>query len=244
MNQPPVNSSIMGQQRQQGVVLLIALIALVALTLTGLSLVRSITATTAIAGNLTFRQGTLHGSDGAVKAAISKIMGDLSYKATSTSDPTHYHDAGNYYFSVAGPTEYTTAHPAACGVNELACTKRNGIPNRLMMQNTGGGRCGNASDATSFNTNYALTNFDAVTGSCTIIVVERLCTVDGAPDTSKCVQLSSAAGQNKDGYDQSHGGDSRESDLLPSATQTALRVTIRVDGARGTTTYVQSIMAI
>jgi Tfp pilus assembly protein PilX len=58
---------------QKGVVLFIALIVLVAMTLAGIALVRSVDTSNVIAGNLAFKQGTLHAADLGVEAAVTAL---------------------------------------------------------------------------------------------------------------------------------------------------------------------------
>jgi type IV pilus assembly protein PilX len=56
---------------QRGTVLLLALILLVALSLAGIALVRSVSTSNMIAGNLAFQQGTTHSADAGVETAIT-----------------------------------------------------------------------------------------------------------------------------------------------------------------------------
>lgn len=58
-------------RRQRGVVLMMALIALVAMTLAGIAMVRSVDTSTAIAGNLAFKQSATISGDAGVEAAIA-----------------------------------------------------------------------------------------------------------------------------------------------------------------------------
>ncbi len=57
--------------RQRGVVLIVALIVLVAMTLAGIALMRSVSTTGVIAGNLAFQQAATHSADVGVEAAIA-----------------------------------------------------------------------------------------------------------------------------------------------------------------------------
>jgi Tfp pilus assembly protein PilX len=57
-------------KRQEGIVLVIALIMLVAMTLGGLAMMRSVTTSAAIAGNLAFQQSTTNSADIGMEAAI------------------------------------------------------------------------------------------------------------------------------------------------------------------------------
>lgn len=61
-------------RRQRGVVLLITLIVLVAMMLAGIGMMRSIDTTTMIAGNVAFREATLHAGDSGMNAAFGKLL--------------------------------------------------------------------------------------------------------------------------------------------------------------------------
>jgi Tfp pilus assembly protein PilX len=58
---------------QRGASLVIAIIALLTMTFAGLALIRSVDTGTVIAGNLAFRQGSLHASDVGVEAAMTTL---------------------------------------------------------------------------------------------------------------------------------------------------------------------------
>jgi Tfp pilus assembly protein PilX len=72
--------------RQQGIVLIIALIVMVALSLAGVALVRSVETTTAVVGNLSFRQAALLPANLAVEQATSALFAD---EATSVTPAIH-----------------------------------------------------------------------------------------------------------------------------------------------------------
>lgn len=66
------------RRAQRGVVLFIALIMLVAMSLAGIALIRGVDTGTVIAGNLAFRQNTVHVADLGVEAARSWLMAQVS----------------------------------------------------------------------------------------------------------------------------------------------------------------------
>lgn len=232
-------------QRQRGVVLLIALIALVALTMTGLALVRSVNSTNEIAGNIVFRQSSLSNSDRAINVAVDKVLTDLVAAGSTAGSLKNWTDYGNYYSATMFPREYSAAHTGACATTSDAnCLKLSGIPNRLTPNYTNG-RCTSASDATSINgmASSGIASYDSASGNCTIMTIERMCTATGAPSAANCVQLSNASSDPKL-YDQSHGGENKEGQISPPPVAVAVRVTVRIDGPRGTTSYVQAVLAM
>lgn len=103
----------MGQlrTRQQGVVLFIALIVLVALTMAGIALVRSVDTSNVIAGNLAFKQGTLHVADVGVEAAVIAlpiiIAGSLETDQTPVATSTN----PNYWYYASRREEDATGTP-------------------------------------------------------------------------------------------------------------------------------------
>lgn len=58
-------------RQQNGIVLFITLIVLVAMTLAGIAMVRSVSTTTIIAGNLAFQQGATHAGDTGIESAVA-----------------------------------------------------------------------------------------------------------------------------------------------------------------------------
>jgi len=72
------------RSRQHGVVMLVALIVLVLMTLAGIALMRSVSTSGVIAGNLAFQQSATHSSDVGVATAVSFLQG-ASATALQTS---------------------------------------------------------------------------------------------------------------------------------------------------------------
>jgi Tfp pilus assembly protein PilX len=68
---------------QRGSVLLIALILLVALSLAGIALIRSVSTSNIIAGNLAFQQGATHSADVGIETAVAFL--EASSAGTSTT---------------------------------------------------------------------------------------------------------------------------------------------------------------
>jgi type IV pilus assembly protein PilX len=95
-------------RQQRGVVLVIALIVLVAMSMAGIALVRSVDTTTLIAGNLAFKQATVHAGDAGVNDALTWMQtpGTILF----TDDP----NAG-----------YIASCPLVVGVGHVACSPTN-----------------------------------------------------------------------------------------------------------------------
>jgi Tfp pilus assembly protein PilX len=224
------SDSIRLKRLESGFVLLVALIALAAMSLAGIALMRAMTNDTAISGNLAFRQSTINTGDSVIDDGVQKVTWDLLQPDTSNgNNPTSWMNQGTYYSATMLPTESGTTAPGSSGVGFV---KTNGIPIRLLPENT---PVCTASGAGTYS--YAI--FDADTGNCASVFIDRLCTSAGAATTSSCILLSSLV-SNNDQYAQGHGGDSGEI-TLPN-NKVAVRVSVRIDGPRGTTTYLQAIV--
>lgn len=76
--------------RQRGVVLLMALIMLVVLTLAGIALVRSVSTTNVIAGNLAFKQATTNSADVGIEDAITWLEANNTGVTLQTDAATRY----------------------------------------------------------------------------------------------------------------------------------------------------------
>lgn len=79
--------------KQRGVVLFITLIVLVAMTLAGIAMVRSVSTTNIIAGNLAFQQGATHAGDTGIESAIAWL------ELNNTGTTLHNSDTGNGYIA-------------------------------------------------------------------------------------------------------------------------------------------------
>jgi len=83
---------------QRGTVLLIALILLVALSLAGIALIRSVSTSNMIAGNLAFQQATTHSADIGVETALDFL--NASSVAGSTTLQNSILSGANRYVAV------------------------------------------------------------------------------------------------------------------------------------------------
>ncbi|MCE1241777.1 hypothetical protein [Oryzomicrobium sp.] len=158
-------------KRERGIVLLIALIGLFAMTMAGLALIRGVSTTNVIAGNLAFKQAALHAADNGVERAFL--------------------DLGNTFIG-----NMNTNQPANCTTNctYYATTRKtdaNGIPYQEQFDVT----------ATSTPINWAsVATSQTVNGAfVTQYVIDRLC--NGVTTTtniaSTCYSGTSAGGGSK-----------------------------------------------
>ncbi len=101
-------------RRQDGIVLIVALIVMVALSLAGVALVRSVDTTTAVVGNLAFRQAALLPANLAVEEASAALFKDVAKTGVALiADKTADLPAQNYFasFQPEDPTKYPHGVP-------------------------------------------------------------------------------------------------------------------------------------
>lgn len=79
LSKPTSRSGQLAASRpQRGVVLLMALIVLVVMTLAGLALMRSVSTSNVIAGNMAFQQAATHSADAGAEAAVAFLEGSAA----------------------------------------------------------------------------------------------------------------------------------------------------------------------
>lgn len=74
MSRVPHRRELKPLRAQRGVTLIIALIVLVAMTLAGVAMMRSVDTGTIVAGNIAFRQATVHSADEGLQAGYNYIL--------------------------------------------------------------------------------------------------------------------------------------------------------------------------
>jgi type IV pilus assembly protein PilX len=85
VNRFPLRNSARQPHHERGTVLLIALILLVVMTLAGIALVRSVSTSNIIAGNLAFQQAATHSADNGVETAVAFLEASSGGTALHTS---------------------------------------------------------------------------------------------------------------------------------------------------------------
>ena len=75
---PPAPRAPIGNSRQQGVVLFIALIVMVAMSLAAIALMRSVDTTSAVIGNLAFRQASILPANFGIEDAAAGLFNDAN----------------------------------------------------------------------------------------------------------------------------------------------------------------------
>jgi Tfp pilus assembly protein PilX len=200
-----------GARAQRGVVLFIALIVLVAMTLASVALIRSVDTATLGAGNIAFKQSAAQAAERAVAAAMAQF------------DP--FAVPAGFFAIVANANSHQQAQNYCA---QLEPTDARGVPTVLAnLDPANAAASKKACDNQSLN---AANEIVTATGETLRYVVERLCTVDGAPDQTRCSveQVLPTGG--------TVGAGPHLGDTVP-----LYRVTVRVDGPRRTVHFTQVI---
>ena len=200
--------------RQRGVVLMISLIILVVMTLGGIALMRSISTTGLISGNLAFQQAATRAGEAGTEAAIRNVL--LALPAS---------DLWTDKLAVG----YVASTPAAGNPTDWDAYWRNTINPNPVTPPASGVACADR----------ACTLPRDAAGNVATYTIQRLCQTAGDPQEtptgcSNTRRVSPLAGGNL--------GPGNMPVLLP--TQYFYRVTTRVVGPRNTTSYIQTIVAL
>jgi type IV pilus assembly protein PilX len=215
VNPPPADAHCRPPHLQSGVVLLVALIILVALTLAGVALIRSVDTANIIAGNLAFHQSATNAGERGTEQAVNRLA-DLGVDALYGNITT----PGYVATRVDPPVRED--HPGDDWDNFWTTT--------LSAQ---------AQVAPPLGTPApAMSNADAACNTVTY-VIHRLCKTTGKPNTID-QPLHAAASECL----QRRQPEQLAASLPQPPKQVYYRITTRIDGPRGTVSYIQTIVAI
>ncbi len=94
-----IRRSIAPFGNQRGVVLFIALIVMVVMSLAAIALMRSVDTTTAVIGNLAFRQASILPANFAVEDAAAGLFGDANTTGIARINDVRANNAANNYYA-------------------------------------------------------------------------------------------------------------------------------------------------
>lgn len=208
---------------------MIALIILVALTIGGIALVRSVSTTSIIAGNLAFQQAATLSGDAGTEAAIRSIeLGNPAAMSPAALENDNF--ARGYVASTppaGNPANWDTywsttvnPNPVAMPVVAGACTQP--IERRPVC----------------ICVDRSCTLLTDAVGNTVTYTIQRLCQTAGDPflKPTGCASRSQLASQSGTGL----GPNSAKFAPVP---QYYYRITSRIAGPRNTVTYIQTIVA-
>lgn len=212
--------------RERGATLLFALLTLVALMLSTLALVRSIDVSTLLMGNLGFKQDATASSEQATRQAIDWLSANLA--ALNVDDAAH-----GYYASTkesgATPVDATGAQLSTTTVRQLI--------------DWDGDKCASTTSGTFSACDLKVTKItDPINNNTASYVIFRMCDKAGdlsADSTINCVRpLNSNDGGSPIKGDLNYA----EPERFGAAASPYFRIVVRIQGARNTVSYTETIV--
>jgi Tfp pilus assembly protein PilX len=228
-----LHASTSGARRQRGVSLIFALITLVSLLLASIALVRSVSSGSQVLGNIGFQQEATVSADLATSEATTYIAAsttDLTTSSSATSSGAAGTRSG-FYANIQDTLDAT-------GQQLTTATRQ------LIDWDLDG--CGYAASGSYASCNIVPHDVDmsgaSYSSTTARYVIFRLCAADGAVGSTTC---SSAASQSATEGGSARGSCSVEDDecrRLGSISAGYYRIVVRVVGARGTTSFTETIV--
>lgn len=223
MSRPTMPSSTLSPipppipQRHRGAGLVIALVVLVVMSISGLALVRTVSAGLLVSGNFAFRQAALLAADVGGEAAIAWLTPQAQTAAVLADQP----QAG-YYASVTPGLDFTG--PGAAG--SAAAVDWNGD------------RCSASAGTRCIEPSPPLPMDPA--GHVVRYLIERLCRAEGSPEAAanSCLLFRSAQGGSASRGQLNYGASTR---FQPNDA-VYYRITVHVRGPRDTTAFTQTLV--
>lgn len=213
------NFVVLNKAGQRGVSLLVALVALVVMTVAGFALLRSVDTGNVIAGNMAFREVTVHAADLGIEAAATYLHSTVNPSpdanlpsgcsvATANANAT---DLGNCRYTARMQGEYSN------GVPRVDWTVEDNIPK-----------------TTSNGVSYQY-------------VVERMCNPDTSVDVTLTQAAKNETAKSRCATEVVEGGGSNKpsgygSKPVSKIVAVKYRVTVRVTGPRNTISTIQAVL--
>lgn len=206
---------------QKGASLLFALLALVALSLAGIALVRSVNTGTLVLGNLGFKQDTTRSADPATAAAVAWLRNNpLIQNADGTA-------GSGYYASTSAILDVTG--------RQLTATNR-------ALVNWGGGNCSTATAGTYASCALVPGSAGTVNGNSAEYIIFRLCSAAGDPTLDTSIICSSPSTSSSASASKKGELNYSEYARFTGAGGPFYRIVVKVSGARGTTSFTETIV--
>lgn len=206
---------------QRGLSLLYALLALVALGFGAVALVRSVDTGALVLGNLGFKQEATAAGDQATRAALAWL---------GNSPPSLYQDTPDegYY---------------AASLNNLDVTGTQSTLTTRALINWNSDNCAYAPSGTYTGGCTITPNDTPITlgGNTARYVILRLCADRGAPDVAgnSCLKATGSASTDTT---QNDALSYKRQRIPASSSSIHYRIVVRVDGARNTTSFTETIV--
>jgi type IV pilus assembly protein PilX len=222
---PLTRGALRPRPRQRGIVLIIALMVMVAMSLAAIALIRSVDTTTAVIGNLAFRQASILPANYAIEDAAAALFANANQNNAAWIPDIRVDTAAwNYY--ATHPPAAASAIPAGCAAANW--DDKYGVPCPLQTQ----------ANVAVLALNHP--PWTDAAGNTVTYLIERMCN----PNAPVIPADFSAAGTWCDMMKPKQAPGATINDpmvalLLP---QPFYRVTVRVDGPKNTVSFAQAIL--
>jgi type IV pilus assembly protein PilX len=203
--------------RQRGIVLIFALVVLAAMSLAAIGLMRGVLGSNRVAGNLAYQQAAVQAADVGAETAIAWLeqMNNEKLAGATALSPTV--SANRLYGNLStatGATYNYVATRADPGVNQTWEGFWQTLATNSLVNNL-------ATDATGNQVSF---------------VIHRLCAFSGAPANAVCETSPVAATTSNHGM--------TDTEQPKALGQVYYRITVRVQGTRNATSFIQVMAAI
>lgn len=204
-------------RHQRGLVLVLALVVLAAMSLAAVGLMRGVLGSNRVAGNLAYQQAAVQAADVGAETAIAWLE-----QLTAETVPGTTADAP----AMNANRQYANLEKAKGATYNYVATRSDPGPNQ-----TWEGFWQVLANAGQVNT----LPVDA-TGNQVSFVIHRLCAFPGEPKNAVCETAPAQATPTTSGM--------RDGDKVDALGQTYYRITVRVQGPRNATSFIQVMAAI
>lgn len=210
--------------KQHGLVLVLALIVLAALSLAAVGLMRGVFGGNRVAGNLAFQQAATQAADVGVERAVAWL--EQQARATVPAPSAASAAAAGASAPPAVPSTVLHRHFSGEGADTTKYMATRGTPGtnwESYWQSLASDNRVNAlaRDANGNQVSYA---------------IQRLCSNEGAPADANCDASPVARG--------SQNGSKSNTRQVQAPSAVYYRITVRVQGPRNATSFVQAVVAI
>ncbi|QHI97566.1 hypothetical protein GT347_05930 [Xylophilus rhododendri] len=204
---------------QRGFVLIVALVALVIMSLAAVALMRTVSTVTLVSGNLAYEQAAVTASDAGTEAAIVWIENNSGQASSSTA----------------------TTCAATVGATVMACDQkaRGYLASRTDPSSTQS--WGDVWDALVSAGATPVAQAADAAGNTASYLVQRMCA--GTGDASSAIGCSTAPASTACGSSMTLDSNAGAGNIS-CTSPTYYRITVKVAGPRGTTSYQQTMVAL
>ena len=229
---------VLRRRAQRGVTLLFALITLVALLFATLALVRSVDTSTILMGNIGFKQDATVTADQATKEALSWLA---THGTVLNSDSLVLGQGQGYY---ASTKEFNSSNASLGKPVDATGQQVTDTLNRQVVD-WSNDSCGSGTDYPATLCSVSVASSKITGSNSARYVIFRLCSQAGDYTSSTyagtCAKWNASSGGGANG---SHGGMSYAG-VGPSSTSSTspyYRIVVRVQGARSTASFTETIV--